>query len=38
MERQSGHKLQQRIWDETRDVLEAGVPGIADVYKKMANE
>ncbi|KAE9368006.1 short chain dehydrogenase reductase [Stipitochalara longipes BDJ] len=32
MERQSGRKLQQRIWDETRDVLEAGAPDISNVY------
>jgi hypothetical protein len=35
MDRQSGRKLQQRIWDETRNVLEAGVPGVADVYAKL---
>jgi hypothetical protein len=32
MERQSGRRLQQRIWDETRDALEAGAPDVIDVY------
>jgi hypothetical protein len=38
MERQSGRKLQQRIWDETRTVLEAGVPDVIDVYTKVAGK
>jgi hypothetical protein len=38
MERQSGKKLQQRIWDETRDVLEAGVSDVAGVYKGLAGK
>ena len=33
MERQSGRKLQQRVWDETKSVLEKGVPDVVDVYK-----
>jgi hypothetical protein len=38
MERQSGRKLQQRIWDETRTVLEAGVPDVTDVYTRVAGK
>jgi hypothetical protein len=38
MERQSGRILQQRIWDETRDVLEAGVPDVIDVYTTVAGK
>lgn len=32
MERASGHIRQQRIWQETRDVLEKGVPEVKAVY------
>jgi len=38
MDRQSGRKLQQRIWDETKDVLEAGVPGVTDVYADLSGK
>jgi hypothetical protein len=38
MERQSGRKLQQRIWDETRNVLEAGVPDVNNVYTMVAGK
>ncbi len=38
MERQSGRRLQQRIWDETRDALEAGAPDVIDVYTKVAGK
>jgi hypothetical protein len=38
MDRQSGRKLQQRIWDETKDVLEAGVPGATDVYAELSGK
>ena len=32
MERPSGRRLQQRIWQETRDVLEGAVPEVKPVY------
>ena len=32
MERPSGRRLQQRIWQETRDVLEGAVPEVKAVY------
>ncbi|KAK6426329.1 hypothetical protein LTR95_016145 [Oleoguttula sp. CCFEE 5521] len=32
MERGSGHRYQQRVWDETRQELEANVPDIKAVY------
>jgi len=38
MEKQSGRRLQQRIWDETRNVLEAGVPDVIDVYKAVTGK
>jgi hypothetical protein len=38
MERESGRKLQQRIWDETQEVLEAGAPDVIDVYTKVAGK
>lgn len=38
MERQSGLKLQQRIWDETRESLEAGAPDVVDVYKTVGGK
>jgi hypothetical protein len=30
--------LQQRIWDETRNVLETGVPDVIDVYKTVTDK
>jgi hypothetical protein len=38
MERQSGRDLQQRIWDETRDVLEAGAPDVVGVYSTVSKK
>jgi len=38
MERQSGLKLQQRIWEETRHALESGAPDSVDVYKTIIDE
>ncbi len=32
MERSSGRALQQRIWQETRDVFEKAVPEVKGVY------
>ena len=32
MERPSGRRLQQRIWQETRGVLEGAVPEVKAVY------
>jgi hypothetical protein len=32
MKRSSGHILQQRIWQETKDVFEKAVPEAATVY------
>jgi hypothetical protein len=38
MERQSGRRLQQRIWDETRNALEARVPDVIDIYKMVTGK
>jgi hypothetical protein len=38
MERQSGRRRQQHIWDDTRNVLEAGVPDVIDVYTMVASK
>jgi hypothetical protein len=38
MERQSGRRLQQLIWDETRGVLEAGVPDVTDTYRLVGSK
>jgi hypothetical protein len=32
---QKGQKLQQRLWDETRVVLEGYSPEVADVYAEL---
>jgi hypothetical protein len=32
MKRSSGHILQQRIWQETKDVFEKAVPEVGTVY------
>ena len=32
MTRQNGHRTQQRVWDETRQELEAKVPDVKAVY------
>ena len=37
MDRQSGQKKQQRIWEETKTVLE-GVPGVSDIYKTIGGK
>ena len=33
MERHSGLKARQRVWDETREELEAKVPEVKSVYE-----
>ena len=35
MERASGKKAQQRVWDETRDELETKVPELRSVYEML---
>ncbi|KAF7561613.1 hypothetical protein G7046_g2531 [Stylonectria norvegica] len=35
MERQSGRKIQQRVWQETREELEAKVPDIKRLYEAL---
>lgn len=35
MERQSGRKNQQRVWDETKEELESKAPDVRDVYKML---
>jgi hypothetical protein len=32
MERSNGRRLQERIWQETRDVFEEAVPDVKAVY------
>jgi hypothetical protein len=35
MERKSGRAAEQRVWQETRDELEAKVPELKAVYKML---
>jgi hypothetical protein len=37
MERKSGHKAQQRVWEETRSELESKVPEVKRVYEMLDN-
>jgi hypothetical protein len=38
MNRQSGLKLQQRVWDETKEILEGDSPDVIATYKKIGTK
>lgn len=35
MERESGRRAQQRVWEETRQELESKVPEVKSVYEML---